>query len=119
MIQNQTYLKILDNTGAKKIMCIHNYNRPKTNVGDKIIAVVKKAVPNMSIKRSAVVSALIVRTKKNIIRKDGSNIAFSENAAILLNKDGNPMGNRMFGPFSIEVKKNNNLKLPLLSSDII
>lgn len=119
MIKNQTILKVLDNSGAKYIMCIHMFNKPEIKVGDIIVGVIKKAIPNLSIKRSQIIKALVVRTKKPIIRKDGSIITFSDNGVILLNKEGNPIGNRMFGPFALEIKKNKKLKISILSSYII
>mgnify|MGYP000987986184 CR=1 FL=1 len=87
MIQQQTYLNVADNTGAKKIMCIRilGNNRKVGKIGDVLIGVVKQSIPNMAIKRSAIVRAVIVRTKKGIRRKDGNTIRFGDNAAVIIN----------------------------------
>jgi large subunit ribosomal protein L14 len=92
MIQPQTYLTVADNTGAKKVMCIRvlGNNRKYANVGDIIIGVVKDALPNMAVKRSSIVRAVIVRTKKTIKRKDGMAVRFDDNAAVIINAENNP-----------------------------
>jgi len=99
MIQNQSYLSIADNSGARKIMCIRvlGSSNPKyAYIGDVIVGVVKDASPNMSIKRSDIVRAVIVRTKKTIRRTDGMQIRFDDNAAVLINQDNNPKGRKKF-----------------------
>ena len=100
MIQPQTYLTVADNTGAKKLMCIRvlGNNRKYANIGDIIIGVVKDALPNMSIKRSNVVRAVVVRTKSTVKRADGMAIRFDDNAAVIINAENNPRGTRVFGP---------------------
>lgn len=106
MIQTQTYLKIADNCGAKKIMCIRilGNNRKYGYVGDLFIGVIKKAVPNKSIKRSHIVRALIIRTKKSIIRNNGYSVRFDDNAAVIIHFDGTPKATRIFGPGAKEIK---------------
>ena len=111
MIQPQTYLTIADNTGAKKLMCIRilGNNRKYANVGDIIIGVVKDALPNMAVKRSSVVRAVIVRTKNTIRRSDGMAIRFDDNAAVIINVENNPKGTRVFGPVAKEIREKNYL----------
>jgi large subunit ribosomal protein L14 len=99
MIQPQTYLTVADNTGAKNLMCIRvlGNNRKYANVGDVIIGVVKDAIPNMAVKRSSVVRAVIVRTKNTIKRNDGMAIRFDDNAAVIINTENNPRGTLLNG----------------------
>lgn len=106
MIQTQTYLKIADNCGAKKIMCIRllGNNRKYGYVGDLFIGVIKKALPNKSIKRSNIVKALIIRTKKIIVRNNGYLLRFDDNAAVIINLDKTLKGTRIFGPAAKEIK---------------
>ena len=113
MIQNQTYLKVADNSGAKEIMCIRilGGNRKYATIGDVIIGVVKDAIPNMPIKRSDVVRAVIMRTKNTIRRKDGMSIRFDDNAAVIINKENNPRGTRVFGPVARELRDKNFTKI--------
>lgn len=121
MIQSQSYLNVADNTGAKEIMCIKilGGNKLYGRVGDIIIAVVKKALPNMAVKKSAIVKAVIVRTKKAIKRNDGTVLRFKDNAAIIINEDNNPRGTRVFGPIARELKDKNFSKLISLATEII
>jgi len=121
MIQPQTYLNVADNTGAKKIMCIRvlGSNRSYGSIGDSIIAVVKDAVPNMGVKRSDIVTALIVRTKKTVRRKDGLSIRFDDNAAVLINKDKNPRGTRVFGPIAREIRDKDFIKIVSLAPEVV
>lgn len=121
MIQPQTYLAIADNTGAKKIMCIRvlGNNRKYAHVGDVIIGVVKDALPNMAIKRSSVVRAVIVRTRKTINRKDGMTIRFDDNAAVIINAENNPRGTRVFGPVAREIRDKKFTKIISLATEVI
>ena len=122
MIQNQSYLNIADNSGARKIMCIRvlGSSNPKyANIGDVIIAVVKDALPNMPTKRSDIVKAVIVRTKKTIHRLDGMQIRFDENAAVLINQDNNPKGTRIFGPIARELREKNFSKIISLAAEVV
>ena len=121
MIQQQTYLNVADNTGAKKIMCIRilGNNRKVGKIGDVLIGVVKQSIPNMAIKRSAIVRAVIVRTKKGIRRKDGTTIRFGDNAAVITNAENNPKGTRIFGPIAKEIREKNFSKIISLAKEII
>ena len=121
MIQPQTYLTIADNTGARKIMCIRvlGNNRKYANVGDIIIGVVKDALPNMAVKRSTVVRAVIVRTKNTIKRSDGMAIRFDDNAAVIINAENNPRGTRVFGPVAKEIRDKNFTKIISLANEVI
>lgn len=121
MIQSQTYLTIADNTGAKKIMCLKviGNNRKVGKIGDIIIGVVKEAIPNMPIKRSAIIRAVIVRTRKSIRRKDGMTVKFDDNAAIIINAENNPKGTRIFGPIAKEIRERGFSKIISLAKEII
>ena len=107
MIQPQTILNIADNTGAKKILCIRvlGGNKKYANIGDIIIGVVKESLPRMAVKRSDIVRAVVVRTKKSIRRKNGMLIRFDDNAAVILNSENNPRGTRIFGPIAREIRE--------------
>ena len=122
MIQNQSYLNIADNSGARKIMCIRilGSSNPKyAKTGDIIIGVVKDASPNMPIKRSDIVRAVIVRTKKTIRRIDGMHIRFDDNAAVIITQDNNPKGTRIFGPIARELREKNFSKIISLASEVV
>ena len=121
MIYPQTMLTVADNSGAKKIMCIRvlGGNKKYAKVGDSIIAVVKEAIPNMPIKRSDVIRAIIVRTKKTIRRQDGMYIRFDDNAAVIVNIDSNPRGTRVFGPVAREIRDRNFSKIVSLAPEVI
>jgi large subunit ribosomal protein L14 len=109
MIQPQTQLTIADNTGARKIMCIRvlGGNKNYASVGDIIIGVVKESAPRMPVKRSDIVRAVVVRTRKTISRKNGTCICFDDNAAVLINAQNNPRGTRVFGPIAREIRDKN------------
>ena len=122
MIQPQSYLNVADNTGARKIMCIRVLNKNKVqlaNIGMVIIAVVKEAIPNMSIKKSDIVRAVIVRTSKKIRRRNGMSIRFDDNAAVLVNNDGLPIGTRIFGPVARELREQNFTKIISLAVEVL
>ena len=121
MIYPQTILTVADNSGAKKIMCIRvlGGNKKYAKVGDSIIAVVKEAIPNMPIKRSDVIRAIIVRTKKTIRRQDGMYIRFDDNAAVIVNIDSNPRGTRVFGPVAREIRDKNFSKIVSLAPEVL
>ena len=121
MIYPQTMLTVADNTGAKKVMCIRvlGGNKKYAKIGDTIIAVVKEAIPNMSIKRSDVVRAIIVRTKKTIRRQDGMYIRFDDNAAVLVNMENNPRGTRVFGPVAREIRDKKFSKIVSLAPEVL
>jgi large subunit ribosomal protein L14 len=122
MIQPQSYLKVADNTGAREIMCIRVLGSGKqraATVGDVIIAVVKEANPNMPIKKSDIVRAVIVRTKKNVRRANGTSIRFDENAAVIINKENSPRGTRVFGPVARELRDGNFTKIISLAPEVL
>lgn len=122
MIQQQSRLVVADNTGAREIMCIRvvgGGNRTFAGIGDVIVGVVKDAIPNMPVKKSDVVKAVIVRTKKGVQRPDGSYIRFDENAAVIINKDNNPRGTRVFGPIARELREKNFMKIISLAPEVI
>ncbi len=121
MIQQETYLNVADNSGARKLMCIRvlGGNRRYANVGDVIIAVVKDAIPNMGVKKSDVVRAVIVRTRKGVRRESGMSIRFDDNAAVIVNQDGNPKGTRVFGPVARELRDKNFTKIVSLAPEVL
>ena len=122
MIQQETRLQVADNTGAKELLCIRvmgSGNKKYASVGDVIVATVKDATPNMTVKKSDVVSAVIVRTKADIKRNDGSVIRFDDNAAVIINKDGAPRGTRVFGPVARELREKNFMKIISLAPEVI
>nr|YP_009244822.1 ribosomal protein L14 [Pyropia pulchra]AMK97064.1 ribosomal protein L14 [Pyropia pulchra] len=122
MIQTQSYLNVADNSGAKKIMCIRvlgTSNPSYASIGDVIIGVVKDASPNMPVKRSDVVRAVVVRTRKALRRTDGMTIRFGDNAAVIINQDNNPRGTRVFGPIARELRDKNFSKIVSLAPEVI
>ena len=121
MIYPQTMLTVADNTGAKKVMCIRvlGGNKKYAKVGDTIIAVVKEALPNMPVKRSDVVRAIIVRTTKSIRRQDGMYIRFDDNAAVIVNQDNNPRGTRVFGPVAREIRDKSYSRIVSLAPEVL
>ena len=122
MIQQETRLVVADNTGAKELLVIRvmgSSNKKFAAVGDVVVATVKDASPNMTVKKSEVVKAVIVRTKHDIKRADGSVIRFDENAAVIINKDGNPRGTHVFGPVARELRDKNFMKIVSLAPEVI
>jgi large subunit ribosomal protein L14 len=121
MIQTLSYLNVADNSGARKLMCIRvlGGRRQTATIGDVIIAVVKDALPNMPLKKSDVVRAVIVRTKKGIQRENGMTLSFDENAAVVINKEGNPRGTRVFGPIARELRDKNFSKIVSLAPEVL
>jgi large subunit ribosomal protein L14 len=121
MIQPQTYLRVADNSGAKNLMCIRVLvsNRRYAYVGDVIIGVVKDATPNLTVKRSDVVRAVVVRTKQPVRRKDGSRLRFDDNASVIINKENNPRGTRVFGPIARELKDKGFTKIVSLAPEVL
>ena len=108
MIQQQSYMKVADNTGAKELMCIRvlgGSGRRYANIGDVVVATVKKAAPGGQVKKGDVVKAVIVRSVKGLKRNDGSYIKFDENAAVIVKEDKNPVGTRIFGPVARELRQ--------------
>lgn len=122
MIQPQTYLKVADNTGAKELFCIKvlgGSGRKYGNIGDVIVASVKKATPGGTVKKGDVVKAVIVRTCKGVRRQDGSYITFDENAAVIIRDDKNPRGTRIFGPVARELRDKEYLKILSLAPEVL
>lgn len=122
MIQVQTLLKVGDNTGAKRLMCIKVLGGSKkryASVGDIIVASVKEATPGGVVKKGDVVKAVIVRTKKEIRRTDGSYIRFSENAAVIVNEQKGPRGTRIFGPVARELRERDFMKIVSLAPEVL
>ena len=121
MIQQETYLSVADNSGAKRLQCIRvlGSNRRYAHVGDVIVASVKDALPNMAVKKSDVVKAVIVRTKATLRRNTGNSIRFDDNAAVLINEDKNPKGTRVFGPVARELRDRNFTKIVSLAPEVI
>ena len=122
MIQQQTFLKVADNTGAKELMCIRvlgGTRRKYANIGDVIVCSVKKAAPGGNVKKGDVVKAVIVRSVKGVKRADGSSIRFDENAAVIINEDKNPKGTRIFGPVDRELRDKEYLKILSLAPEVL
>ena len=122
MVQQETRLKVADNTGAKEIMCIRCLGgsyRKYASVGDIIIASVKTATPGGVVKKGEVVKAVVVRTKKPIRRADGSYLRFDENAAVIIKEDGTPKGTRIFGPVARELREKDYLKILSLAPEVL
>ena len=122
MVQQQTILKVADNTGAKEIMCIRCLGgsyRKTANIGDVIVASVKSATPGGVVKKGDVVKAVVVRTKKETRRADGSYIRFDENAAVIIKDDGNPRGTRIFGPVARELRDKDYMKILSLAPEVL
>ncbi len=122
MIQPQTRLKVADNTGAREIMCIRvmgSSNRRYAAIGDMIVAAVKQALPNNPVKKGEVVKAVVVRTRKELRRRDGSYVRFDDNAAVLIDKDNNPRGTRIFGPVARELRDRNFAKIISLAPEVL
>ncbi|NLX94009.1 MAG: 50S ribosomal protein L14 [Clostridiales bacterium] len=122
MIQQESYLKVADNTGAKEIMCIRvlgGSRKRYAGVGDVIVASVKKAVPGGVVKKGEVIRAVVVRTASAVRRKDGTYIRFDENAAVIIKEDKNPKGTRIFGPVARELREKEYLKILSLAPEVL
>ena len=122
MIQEDSYLKVADNTGAKEIHCIRvlgGSKRKYGNIGDVIVASVRKAAPGGTVKKGEVVKAVIVRTKRGVRREDGSYVRFDENAAVIIKEDKNPKGTRIFGPVARELREKDYMKILSLAPEVI
>lgn len=122
MIQMQSYMKVADNTGAKELMCIRilgGTRRRYANIGDVVVASVKKATPGGVVKKGDVVKAVIVRSKKGLRREDGTYIRFDENAAVIIRDDKNPKGTRIFGPVARELRDKDYMKILSLAPEVL
>ena len=122
MIQEESYLKVADNTGAKEIHTIRvlgGSKRKYGNIGDVIVASVRKAAPGGTVKKGDVVKAVIVRTKRGVRREDGTYVRFDENAAVIIKEDKNPRGTRIFGPVARELREKDFMKILSLAPEVI
>ena len=122
MIQQESRLKVADNTGAREVLCIRvegGSKRRYAGVGDTIVCTVKQAIPHGSVKKGEVVKAVVVRTKKQFGRDDGTYIAFDENAAVLIDAQNNPRGTRIFGPVARELRERNFMKIVSLAPEVL
>ena len=122
MVQMESYLKVADNTGAKEIHCIRvlgGSKRKYGNIGDVIVASVRKAAPGGTVKKGDVVKAVIVRSKRGIRREDGTYVRFDENAAVIIKEDRNPKGTRIFGPVARELREKDFMKILSLAPEVI
>lgn len=122
MVQQESYLRVADNTGAKELKCIRvlgGSTRRYGNIGDVIVASVRKAAPGGMVKKGDVVRAVIVRTKKGLRRQDGSYIRFDENAAVIIREDKNPRGTRIFGPVARELREKDFMKIVSLAPEVL
>ncbi len=122
MIQQESYLKVADNTGAKEIHCIRVLGGSKRkfgNIGDVVVASVRKATPGGTVKKGDVIKAVIVRTKKGVRREDGTYVRFDDNAAVLIKDDKNPRGTRIFGPVARELREKDYMKILSLAPEVI
>ena len=122
MIQMQSYMKVADNTGAKELMCIRvlgGTRRRYANIGDVVVASVKKATPGGVVKKGDVVKAVVVRTVRGARRKDGSYIKFDENAAVIIKDDKTPKGTRIFGPVARELREKQFMKIVSLAPEVL
>ncbi len=122
MIQTQTWLDVCDNSGAKRCMCIKvlgGSHRRYASIGDVIVVAIKKALPTSEVKQKAVMKAVIVRTAKSLRRDDGSHVRFDTNAVVLIDKDENPVGTRVFGPVARELRAKNYMKIISLAPEVV
>ena len=122
MIQQESRLRVADNSGAKEVLCIKvlgGSKRRYASIGDIFVATVKDAIPGAAVKKGEVVKCVVVRTKKEKRRPDGSYIRFDENAAVLINNQGNPRGTRIFGPVARELRDRNYMKIVSLAPEVL
>lgn len=122
MIQQETRLRVADNTGAKEVLCfkvLGGSKRKYASIGDKIVITVKKAIPGGMVKKGEVHRAVVVRTSKEVARRDGSRIRFDENAAVLLNSAGEPRGTRIFGPVARELREGGYMRIISMAPEVL
>jgi large subunit ribosomal protein L14 len=122
MVQEETNLVVADNSGAKKVRCIRvlgGHGKKYAKLGDQIVVTVKAAIPNSNVKKGEVCRAVIVRTAKEIRRRDGSFVRFDDNAAVMLNANGEPRGTRIFGPVARELREKNYMKIVSLAPEVL
>ncbi|HDH04603.1 MAG TPA: 50S ribosomal protein L14 [Nitrospirae bacterium] len=122
MIQQESVLEVADNSGAKRVLCIKvlgGFHRRYARIGDRIVVTVKEADPNANVKKGTVAKAVVVRTRKALKRPDGSYIRFDQNAAVLINPEGDPVGTRIFGPVARELRWKEYMKIVSLAPEVI
>ncbi len=122
MLQQESRVKIADNSGAREILIIRNLggsHRKFSSIGDQVVATIKKAIPHANVKKGDIIKAVIVRTKKGITRKDGTKLRFDDNAAVLINDDKNPRGTRIFGPIARELRERGYAKIISLAQEVL
>lgn len=122
MIQQESVLEVADNSGAKRVLCIRvlgGFHRRYARIGDRIVVTVKEADPNSNVKKGTVAKAVVVRTRKAVKRPDGSYIRFDQNAAVLINPEGDPVGTRIFGPVARELRWKEYMKIVSLAPEVI
>lgn len=122
MVQNETNLVVADNSGARSVRVFRQYGgsrRKVSSIGDVVLCAVKEAIPNGKVKKSDVVKGVIVRVKHPVLRKDGSTIAFDDNAIVIIDNDGNPVGTRVFGPVARELREKGYMKIVSLAVEVL
>ncbi|OGC11506.1 50S ribosomal protein L14 [candidate division WOR-1 bacterium RIFOXYA12_FULL_52_29] len=122
MIQPRSILRVADNSGARTVMvirCLGGSNRKFSGIGDMVVAVVKEVLPNMTVKDGEIVTAVVVRTKKKLRRSDGSFVCFDDNAVVIVAKDKNPRGTRVFGPIARELREKDYMKIISLAPEVV
>ena len=122
MVQNETNLVVADNSGARSVRVFRQYGgsrRKVSSIGDVVLCAVKEAIPNGKVKKSDVVKAVIVRVKHPVLRPDGSTIAFDDNAVVIIDNDGNPVGTRVFGPVARELRDKGYMKIVSLAPEVL
>ena len=122
MVQQESRLKVADNSGAREVLCIRVLGGTKkryASLGDKIVVTIKNALPSGNVKKGSISNAVVVRTKKEVRRKDGSYIRFEDNAAVLLNENDEPRGTRVFGPVARELRKKKFMKIISLAPEVL
>lgn len=122
MIQLRTVMNVADNSGAKKVMCIQvlgGSRRRTASIGDVVVASVKEAIPNSNVGKGEVVKAVVVRTKKEVRRRDGSYVRFDDNAAVILDNNGDPRGTRIFGPVARELREKRFMRIVSLAPEVV
>lgn len=122
MVQQESRLKVADNSGAREVLvirCLGGSNRKTANIGDVVVATVKNAIPNSQVKKGKVVKAVIVRSKQGVRREDGSYIKFDDNACVIIRDDKSPVGTRIFGPVARELREKDYMKIVSLAKEVL
>ncbi len=122
MVQQESRLKVADNSGAKEVLvirCLGGSHRKTANIGDVVVATVKQAIPNSAVKKGKVVKAVVVRTRQGVRREDGSYIKFDDNACVIIREDKSPVGTRIFGPVARELREKDYMKIVSLAKEVL